>query len=70
MGFNREVAENAAIYWTKESGNLALTIDESDLFTDKICEGYAAKAKKRIQSSYSWKFISERYEEEFMQTRR
>ena len=60
VGFNREVAENSALYWTKEDGNLASLIDK--------CEGIdreplGIKAKERIRTSYSWKYISGRYAE-------
>ena len=31
VGFNREVAEDAALYWTKEDGNLAALIDTCEI---------------------------------------
>lgn len=60
VGFNEEVAEKAALYWTKEDGNLAALIDE--------CEGMdreelGRKAKERIKTAYSWEYISDRYAE-------
>ena len=60
VGFNEEVAEDSALYWTKEPGNLAALIDE--------CEGIdreelGRKAKERISTAYSWEFISDRYAE-------
>lgn len=60
VGFNEEVAEDSAHYWTKESGNLAALIDK--------CEGIdreelGRKAKERIKTAYSWEFISDRYAE-------
>lgn len=59
VGFNEEVAEDSAFYWTKESGNLAALIDK--------CEGIdreelGRKAKERIKSAYSWGYICGRYE--------
>lgn len=66
VGFNREVAENAALYWNKEEGNLAKLIDASDLLDEKICESYGMRAKKRIETAYSWTYISRRYTEEFL----
>lgn len=65
VGFNREVAEDAAIYWTKEDGNLAQLINDADLMEEKVVEELGAKAKKRIADAYSWKYISERYLETF-----
>lgn len=60
VGFNREVAEDAALYWTKESGNLKLLIDNCENMDRK---NFGEKAKKRIESAYSWEYISGRYEE-------
>ena len=60
VGFNEEVAEDAALYWTKEPGNLATLIDK--------CEGIdreelGRKAEERIRTAYSWEYISGRYAE-------
>ena len=30
VGFNREVAEDCALYWSRESGSLAKLIDKAD----------------------------------------
>lgn len=60
VGFNREVAENAAIYWTKESGNLSALIDKCE---DVDREELGRKAKERIRTAYSWEYISNRYAE-------
>lgn len=59
VGFNEEVAEDAALYWTKESGDLARLIDDCDNI-DR--EELSMKAKLRISNAYSWAFISKRYE--------
>ena len=68
VGFNREVAEDAALYWSKEDGELAKLIDSADqLPQEKIADcGY--KAKKRIAEAYSWQFIAERYEDFFVKS--
>lgn len=60
VGFNREVGEDAALYWNKEDGNLARLIDS--------CEGMdreelGKQARERIRTAYSWEFISGRYAE-------
>lgn len=66
VGFNREVAEDAAIYWTKENGSLANLIDCADQLTrEEICE-LGIKAKNRIKNAYSWEFICARYAQEFL----
>ena len=61
VGFNREVAEDAALYWTKEDGNLAALINEADYLSDERIEEIGEKAKRRIKESYSWKIICDRY---------
>lgn len=61
VGFNREVAEGAALYWTKESGNLAALIDRSDLMESSERLRLGIAAKKRIREQYSWSLISDEY---------
>ena len=60
--FNREVGQNAALYWTNEEGNLAQLIDSADHISDKKQEEYGEKARKRIEAAYSWKYIANEYE--------
>lgn len=65
VGFNTEVAQEGAIYWTKEYGNLSNLIEKIDnVSSDKIKE-YSYKAKKRIQNNYSWERIIVKYENVF-----
>ena len=66
VGFNREVAEDTAIYWTKEQGNLAGLIGRADEINAAKRLQLGQKAKQRIKDVYSWKYICERYEEEFL----
>lgn len=60
VGFNEEVAEDSALYWTKDPGNLAQLIDKCDGI-DR--EELGRKAKERIKSAYNWEYISGRYAE-------
>ena len=60
VGFNEEVAEDSALYWTKEPGNLATLIDKCEEI-DR--EELGRKAKERISTAYSWEYISGRYAE-------
>lgn len=60
VGFNEEVAEDSALYWTKEPGNLATLIDKCEEI-DR--EELGRKAKERISTAYSWEYISSRYAE-------
>lgn len=61
VGFNREVAEDAALYWSKDEGSLADTINKCDALTDDQRKGMGQKAKKRIEDEYSWEYICDKY---------
>ena len=61
VGFNREVAEDSALYWTKEPGNLAALIDQADSLDQTETSLLAAQSSNRIAMAYSWKFISSEY---------
>ena len=65
VGFNREVAEDSALYWTKQSGNLASLIDWADgMNADEISE-LGKKSSLRIVEDYSWQHIADEYESRF-----
>ena len=64
--FNREVAQDAALYWTGEAGSLARLIDRIDdpAQTDEgVQRDLAQKARNRILSAYTWEKIAGRYGE-------
>lgn len=66
VGFNKEVAKDAAIYWSKRDGSLAGLIDKADKVSPKKIAEYGKKAKQRIKDAYSWQYICDRYAEEFL----
>ena len=66
IGFNEEVACDAALYWTKESGNLAQLIDRADQMTFQARWELGQKAKKRVREAYSWNYICGKYMEIWM----
>ena len=66
VGFNREVAEDSALYWSKENGDLARLIVTADQMTTEEIDEYGCKAKKRIGEAYSWQFIADEYERVFV----
>ena len=66
VGFNREVAEGGAVYWNKESGNLAGLLSNLEVYEEVAVTGYGSNAKKRINEEYSWKKIIEDYENIFI----
>lgn len=61
VGFNREVAEEAALYWGKEEGVLAALIDSADTMDQTERDAYGEKAKARIRTAYNWPLIGEKY---------
>lgn len=65
VGFNREVAEDAALYWGKEPGNLAGLIDRADRMDAADIAELGHKAKERIADAYSWQHISNQYKNLF-----
>lgn len=66
VGFNREVAEDAALYWTKKRGDLARLIELADKMTATETISLGEKAKMRIKDAYSWQHIADRYENTFV----
>ncbi len=66
VGFNREVAEDSALYWSKESGNLAKLIERADKLTQEELADLGEKSTKRIENAYSWQYISDRYADVFV----
>ena len=65
VGFNKEVAENCAVYWNKEPDDLANLIDKADKMLPKEIEIIGQKAKNRVASEYTWNRIAKLYENLF-----
>ncbi len=66
VGFNREVAEEAALYWSKAPGDLAALIEHADTLSADHIAGLGEKAKARIATAYSWQFICDEYKKLFL----
>lgn len=65
VGFNREVADEGALYWNKEEGSLAALIDKADGMSAEEIGVLGSRAKERIEQYYSWEYITDRYEKIF-----
>lgn len=61
VGFNKEVAEDAALYWGKCKGDLAALIERCDKLQDSERAEYGVRAKKRITENYSWNAIADKF---------
>jgi rhamnosyltransferase len=66
VGFNRDVAKDAALYWNKVSGNLASEIDKADSFTERELKVNAKKAIRIVLREYTWPKIINQYESVFI----
>ncbi|RBP97468.1 glycosyl transferase [Bifidobacterium aemilianum] len=66
IGFNREVAQDAALYWDKTIGSLSQLIDAAESYTTKDLQRYNKAAKDRIRTTYSWDSIVAKYEHLFL----
>lgn len=66
VGFNKEVAEDGALYWNKNDGNLAKLINKADKLSEKDIKELDKKSTKRITDLYSWEKIVDEYETLFM----
>ena len=61
VGFNREVAGDTALYWTKHEGNLTALLNLADGKTKGEVLKLGMSAKDRIRCKYSWNMISDQY---------
>ena len=69
VGFNREVAEDCALYWSREENNLAALIDEADKMNEENILELGRKAKERVAKEYTWEKICEQYLQTFIDGR-
>lgn len=65
VGFNREVAEEGALYWNLKENNLASLIDTADRFNDDDITKFGTSAKSRVKKEYTWVKIINDYEKVF-----
>ena len=65
VGFNKEVAEDCALYWNHEDGSLSRLIDKADQMDTAEIEELGKKAKQRVAEEYTWDKICGMYENVF-----
>ena len=66
VAFNREVGEDAALYWSKEPGSLREQMRLCEQMSSRQREALGNKAKERIRRAYSWERIVKNYEKLFL----
>lgn len=62
VGFNREVAEDSALYWNLEDKNLASLINKCDSMDKDTITKLGTLAKERVKQEYTWDKIVDDYE--------
>ena len=65
VNFNKEVAQDSAMYWVKKEGSLKELLIKLENISNEEIEKYGIKAKERIKEEYSWKKIVNQYEKIF-----
>ncbi len=66
VGFNREVAEDSALYWTKKEGCLTELIEKADQIDEEQLAKLGVKSTQRIKETYSWPYICDRYKDTWL----
>lgn len=65
VGFNQEVAQESALYWSKPKGNLAALIDSAEQLPKEKIQQLDEASTHRILQNFSWERICINYEEVF-----
>ena len=67
VGFNKEVGEDGALYWSKTPSFLKNLLERADKLSQKQINNLGKKAQQRVIDEYSWKKIVDKYEEKFLE---
>lgn len=65
VGFNREVAAVAAVYWNKKSSSFTNKLNEIEGLTKEKIFELGVNAKNKISNKYSWNYVTGEYESLF-----
>ena len=65
VGFNKEVAEDGALYWNLEDNNLSELIEKVEKLSQNEIAKISTKARSRIKQEYTWEKIVNDYEKIF-----
>lgn len=65
VSFNKEVAEDCALYWSRKDGNLSRLIDKVDRMSPDSAIEMGERARKRVAEEYTWNKICDKYEKVF-----
>lgn len=65
VGFNKEVADDSALYWNKGDGNLSNLIGRVDLLDYKEITKLGKASTQIVEKKFGWQFICREYEKLF-----
>lgn len=65
VDFNKTVARNTALYWSKNATSLATTIKQADNLDEEKLMEFKSGAKEIIMGEYKWESIIRKYEGQF-----
>lgn len=63
--YNREVGEDACLYFNNKNSFLARIINKCDKMSKKEINNYSKKAKERIEKEYTWNIVVDKYNKLF-----
>ena len=67
VGFNKEVAEDCALYWNQDDGQLAELINKVDKMGSEEITKIGLRAKKRVAEENTWDKICGQYEKVWLE---
>jgi rhamnosyltransferase len=67
VGFNKEVGEDGALYWSKTPGFLKELLEKSNQLSATQIDNLGKKAQQRVVEEYSWNKIVDDYEKSFLE---
>ena len=65
VSFNKEVAEDCALYWSRKDGSLSSLINKVDQMSPDTAIDMGKRARKRVAEEYTWNKICDKYEKVF-----
>ncbi|MGQ5708303.1 beta 1-4 rhamnosyltransferase Cps2T [Lactobacillus sp. PSON] len=66
VGFNKEVGEDSALYWSKTPEFLKVLLEKADKLTLDQVNNLDKKSTQRVKDEYSWNKIVNDYEGQFL----
>lgn len=65
VGFNKEVAQNGALYWSKQCGSLSQLLNETDQLSPEESARLEMESKRQVATRFLWSIIIDEYENIF-----